>query len=179
MLKNIIKYLLNNKFFQIILNVIFILINILLLVFLFIGLPEKDIKEIENNNFKKLLYSYKYIESLYQITLILYGSYSLYRIYYLEENINDILFIIFLFLTIILIILKSIVIFIIHRKYKNSKYISKNLKLNILFSLIINCILFSVMIIIIIFQIFYYQENDKFFDTNAFIRLLQYFIKKN
>lgn len=178
MLKTIgsfIKYWIKNKNFQIGLNIIFILINIILLVFLFLGLKEKDIKKIKNNKFRDLLHAYKYTEALYQILLALYGFYSLYKMYK-NKPINDILSIIFLILTCIFIILKSILIFIIYSKYINSNEINKDIKINIILSLVMNCILFSIMFIIIIFQIYYYQENSTIFDFNELLKLLK---KKN
>lgn len=171
-IRNIIRYLIKNDNLKIILNISFILINIILLIFLFLGLKEKDIKKIKNNKFRDLLHAYKYTEALYQILLALYGFYSLYKMYK-NKPINDILSIIFLILTCIFIILKSILIFIIYSKYIDSNEINKDIKINIILSLVMNCILFSIMFIIIIFQIYYYQEEGTIFDLEELFKLLK------
>lgn len=168
-IKSFLRYLIKNKNIQIGLNIIFILVNIILLAFLFLGLKEKDIKKIKNNYFRDLLYTYKYTEALYQILLALYGSYSLYKIYYLKEKVNHNLSIIFLILTGILILFKSIIIFMIYSRYIDSDEINEEVRLNIILSLVVNCILFSVMITIIIIQIYYYQENDDILDLEDVI----------
>ena len=169
-LKKIIKKVIKNKYIQILLNLAFISINIVLVILLFVGLKDEDIEDINELKFKYLLYSYKYIEAIYQISVALYGFYTLYVIYNLNQGINKYITITYFIITGVLIILKAILMFIIYTSYKDSDQINDDVRLNIILSLVSNCVLFSIMLIMIIFQLYYYSENGEFYDINDLVK---------